>query len=167
MGRGGGSRPFNVTVVLAVVWAIAIMSVISGLLYFTADAQDLLSAGVSKDAADAYGLYEIIFGFVAALTAVGLGNGNNLSRFLVTALMIARLLAAGWIAINLFGEPYFWVSIGVAALALSVLYLLYTDKANRFFAGRDGGVEPVVTKGNPAINADPVAAERRSRNDSH
>lgn len=134
MSRGSGSRPFGVAVVVAIVWAIAIMSVISGLMYFTADAQDLLNAGVSKSTADAYGLYEVIFGFVVALTAVGLGHGNNVSRFLVTALMIARVIAAVWIAINLFGEPYFWFSIGVAGLALMVLYLLYTDKANRYFA---------------------------------
>jgi hypothetical protein len=134
----GADRPFGVTVVVAVAWAIAVFSVISGLMYFLADAADLITAGVSKDTANAYGLYETFFGILVGLVAVGVGNGNSISRFLLTALMIARLIAGVWIAFNLFGEPYFWASVGVSALALMVLYLLFTDQANRFFAGKAG-----------------------------
>lgn len=136
MGERAAPRPIGVTVVVVLTWAIAAFSVISGLVLLTADARDLLSAGVSKDTANAYGLFEIAFGFVVALVAVGLANGNNLSRFLVTALMIARLIASVWAAFALFGEPHFWAAAGIGALALVVLFLLYRSQANRFFATR-------------------------------
>lgn len=134
MARARAPRPFGVTVVVAVTWAIAVLSLLSGLLFLTADAQALYHAGVSSDTANAYGVFEIIFGFLVALVAAGLGNGNGLSRFLVTALMLARLIASVWAAVVLFGDPGFWFAAGIAVLALSVLYLLWNDKASRFFA---------------------------------
>jgi len=127
-------RPATVTFVMLITWLVALLSIIGGLAFLLADAATLVDAGISKSTANTYGVIEIVLGIIIGLVAVGLGNGNNFSRFLVTVLMLMRVIGATWAAVVLFGETGFWFVILAGLLALLVLFMLWSDKASRFFA---------------------------------
>ena len=128
------ARPGSVTFVMVLTWIAAILSVLAGVLLLLAADDVLQEAGVAGSTATTYGWAEIIWGVVAALVAIGLGNGNNFSRLLVTVLMVLRIGAAVWAAIALSGTAGFWPIAIAAGFAVLVLVLLWNNRANVFFA---------------------------------
>lgn len=127
-------RPASVTLVMILTWIVAIFTVIGGLLFLLADAATLLDAGLSKGEANTYGVVEIVLGIVIALVAIGLGNGNNFSRFLVSLLMVLRIGLSVWVAVALWGYAGFWAVVAAGVISLLVLVMLWNAKASAFFA---------------------------------
>lgn len=127
-------RPFSVTLVMVLTWIIAIFTILGGLLFLLADAATLAEAGMTKSAANTYGIVEIVLGLIIALVAKGLGSGNNFSRLLVTMLMLLRVGVAVWVAVQLWGYAGFWAVVIAGLVSLLVLIMLWSAKANAFFA---------------------------------
>ncbi|MGB9373732.1 MAG: hypothetical protein WCA82_06200 [Jiangellales bacterium] len=127
------ARPGSVTTVVVLTWIVALFSILAGVLLLVASDQVLADAGLSTANANAYAWGEIIFGVITALVAIGLGNGNNLSRLLVTALMALRAALSVWVAIVLWGHAGFWSAVLAGLIAVLVLVLLWNDRANQFF----------------------------------
>ncbi len=128
------ARPGGVTFVMILTWIAAILSIIAGITLLLASDDALAEAGVAASTATTYGWVEIGWGILVALVAIGLGNGNNFSRFLVTVLMVLRIAAAIWAAIALNGMIGFWAIAVAGGFALLVLFLLWNNRANLFFA---------------------------------
>jgi hypothetical protein len=126
-------RPFGVTLVMLLTWVVALLSILGGIALLLADASTLLDLGISKSTANTYGVIQMVFGVVVALVATGLANGNNFSRFLVSALMALRLAAAAYLAVVFWGTSQFWVASLAGLLALLILFMLWNGRASAFF----------------------------------
>lgn len=127
-------RPGSVTFVMVLTWIIAVFTILGGLLFLLADSATLAEVGLTKSAANAYGIAEMVLGLVIALVAKGLGSGNNFSRFLVSVLMLLRIGVSIWVAIELWGYAGFWAVVVAGLLSLLVLVMLWNARANAFFA---------------------------------
>ncbi len=127
-------RPAGVTLVVVLTWIAAILAVLAGVLLLLASDSVLQEADIAESTATTYGWIEIGWGVVAALVAIGLGNGNNFSRLLATVLMVLRLGGSIFAAVVLSGHNGFWSAVASGVIALLVLVLLWNNKANMFFA---------------------------------
>jgi len=119
---------------MVVTWIVAILTVLGGVLFLVMGDAALAEAGISDSTATTYGIVELVLGAVIALVAIGLGNGNNFSRILVSILMVVRLGVAIWAGVVLWGSGGFWSVVIAGLMALLVLALLWNDRANAFFA---------------------------------
>jgi len=125
-------RPGSVTVVVVLTWISAIVAILGGVLALVLSEESLADAGISKSTATTYGWTEIVLGIIIALVAVGLSRGNNLSRILVSALMVLRAIVGIWAMLQL---PNGMISGTVTVvIALVVLFLLWNQRASAFFA---------------------------------
>jgi hypothetical protein len=121
-----------VTVVVVLTWISAIVAILGGVLALVLSEESLADAGISKSTATTYGWTEIVLGIIIALVAVGLSRGNNLSRILVSALMVLRAIVGIWAMLQL---PSGMISGTVTVvIALVVLFLLWNQRASAFFA---------------------------------
>ncbi len=128
------ARPGSVTFVMFLTWLVAILSIVAGVTLLLAGQDTLDSSGVAASTATASGWTEVVWGTVVALVAIGLGSGNNFSRLLVTVLMLLRVAVAVWAGIVLNGTTGFWAIAAAGGFSLLVLYLLWNNRANMFFA---------------------------------
>ena len=125
-------RPGSVTTVVVLTWISAIVAILGGVLALVLSEESLAEAGISKSTATTYGWVEIALGVIIALVALGLSSGNNLSRILVSALMVVRAAIGVWAMLNL---PNGVITGSITILvALLILFLLWNQKANAFFA---------------------------------
>lgn len=125
-------RPGTVTVVVVLTWLSAIGAILAGILALLLSESALAEAEIEKSTATTYGVVELVLGVLIALVAIGLGRGNNFSRALVSGLMAIRVVIGIW---AIFVLPNGLISGIIAiALALIVLFLLWNEKANAFFA---------------------------------
>ncbi|MDO8147278.1 MULTISPECIES: hypothetical protein [Isoptericola] len=130
---GPVTRPGSVTFVVVLTWLVAIASVVGGVLMLLATDEVLADAGIGASDAPVYAWVEIALGLVVALVAVGLGNGNRFSRFLVTLLMALRVVLSLWVVI-VWGEyAGFWSALLSGLFALLIIVMLWNARANAFF----------------------------------
>jgi hypothetical protein len=127
------ARPGTVTFVMVLTWIAAIVSIVGGIALLLASDQAINDAGIAASTATTQGWVEIVWGVIAALVAIGLGNGNNFSRLLVTILMVIRLGLSVLAAFALHGLAVFWAIALAGVLALIGLSLLWNARANQFF----------------------------------
>jgi multisubunit Na+/H+ antiporter MnhG subunit len=126
------SRPGSVTTVVVLTWISALVAILGGVLALVLSEESLAEAGIAKSTATTYGWVEIVLGVIIALVALGLSSGNNLSRILVSALMALRATIGVWAMIQL---PNGIITGGITILvSLLILFLLWNQKANAFFA---------------------------------
>ncbi|MGA7690063.1 MAG: hypothetical protein WCA29_12635 [Jiangellales bacterium] len=118
---------------MVLTWIVAVFSILAGVLLLVASDQVLADAGLSTGTANTYAWAEIVFGVITALVAIGLANGNNFSRLVVTTLMGLRAALSLWVAIVLWGHAGFWSAVIAGLIAVLVLALLWNDRANEFF----------------------------------
>jgi len=131
-GAAPAPRPGSVTTVVVLTWISAIVAILGGVLALVLSEESLSEAGISKSTATTYGWVEIVLGVIIALVALGLGRGNNLSRILVSALMVVRAAIGVWAMLNL---PNGVITGSITILvALLILFLLWNQRANAFFA---------------------------------
>ena len=127
------ARPGSVTAVVVLTWIVAVFSIVAGVILLLASDQVVADAGISSSSATTYAWAEIVFGVITALVAVGLGNGNNFSRLLVTLLMLLRAGLSVWVAVALWGHAGFWSAVLAGLIAVLILVMLWNDRANEFF----------------------------------
>ena len=127
-------RPITVTLVVILAWITAIANIIVGLfLLFGAD-----DAGLIADYSDSVvsarwlGVVGILYGIIVAVVANGLAKGGQFSRFIVSLLMILRILGDVFLLAQ-WGGAYVGSAIFNIVLSLIILFLLWNSKASRFF----------------------------------
>ncbi|MCB0917125.1 MAG: hypothetical protein KDC39_00980 [Actinobacteria bacterium] len=127
-------RPFSVTVVVVLVWIYAILTIIGGLLLFfnANNEQLLLDAQTTSGTVRLTALVGILLGLIVAVVASSLGGGSRFARFLITLVLILRILydiylLAAW------GGEFLGATIISVIILLLILFLLWNSKASRFF----------------------------------
>jgi hypothetical protein len=114
-----GDRPFGVTLVAVIAWISGALQVLSGI--FALFAFRPLIGSVS-----------IVIGIVTILVSIGLFGGRSGARVIVTIVFLLNIAAAIWIA---FSQPDQTVGALLGAvLPLIGMILLYTSRANAYFA---------------------------------
>jgi hypothetical protein len=127
------ARPGTVTFVMVLTWIAAIVSIVGGVALLLASDQAINDAGIAASTATTQGWVEIVWGVIAALVAIGLGNGNNFARLIVTILMVIRLGMSVLAAFTLNGLGVFWAIALAGVFALIGLSLLWNARASEFF----------------------------------
>jgi hypothetical protein len=125
------ARPGTVTFVVVLTWISAFLAIIGGILALTASDEVLIEAGISSSSATTYGIVDIVLGVLIAFVAIGLAGGNNLSRFLITALMVLRIAVGIWAIVALPNGAV--TGVLVVAFALLIIVFLWNAKASSFF----------------------------------
>ncbi|WP_062076514.1 DUF7144 family membrane protein [Demequina globuliformis] len=130
------SRPGSVTFVVVLVWIYAIMMLISGGLWLWMSNDSAFVGDVDVDAGEAqiYGWTILVMGLITLLTAIGLGRGSRLARFIVNAVMTLRIIADVLGLLLLTGYPLWQAVVSIAWAAL-ILVLLNNRASSRWFLG--------------------------------
>lgn len=127
-------RPASVTIVVFLTWISAILSIVGGLFAMFSPASYVGDLGWSESQIRLEGAIAIIIGLLIGIVANMLGNGSKFARFLVSVLMVLRLVGGALLALFAIGSAAFWVGITSAVIALLVLWLLWNAKAGAFFS---------------------------------
>ncbi len=128
-------RPGGVTFVIVLTWVAAIASLASGLLVLRGSHAGFDQIHLDRSTAQTYAWFEIGFGVAAGLVAIGLAVRSGLARGLVTVLMVVRLAAAIWTAFAAGNADGRLASVGIGIVALVVLSLLWSTRADAWFRG--------------------------------
>lgn len=133
------ARPTSVTVAIAIGWISVVIDIVAGVaLLVLAGDDDIVSAlGVEAGTVRTVAITTFVVAAILALVVYLLGKGSNLSRMLVTIVMVLRIGVAAW-ALVAFGTHQLAEAIVAIAIAVTALALLWNDKANRFFATNNG-----------------------------
>ncbi len=128
------TRPGSVTVVVVLTWIYALMMILAGALWLFAAGDGGFVADVDGSATDArvYGWSVLALGVVALLTAIGLGAGSRLARFLIIAIMVLRIGVDVLGLVGISGYPV-WQALLSIAWALLIISMLSTRRAARWF----------------------------------
>ncbi|MCU0283642.1 MAG: hypothetical protein MUD13_07050 [Candidatus Nanopelagicales bacterium] len=126
------NRPAGVTFVASITMIVAFLSMVRGFLMI-AGQDSVLAEDLPGISATTYGWVELVFGVLTALVGIGLFRGAGWSRLLVTALMVVRMVAAFWAAVNANGLAWLLAAVLVGALALLVVLLLWNGRADAWF----------------------------------
>lgn len=126
------SRPGSVTVVAVLTWISGLLDIVSGsVLLFQSGVPGIVDKLGGAAPLIGSGLFTIVVGVVVIVIAVGLFRGSNPARVTVTVLEAISILGSVFLAIaypgGAIGE-YFSI-----AVALIVIALLWTGRANAFF----------------------------------
>ena len=129
----GVRRPGGVTVVIALTWVVAFLSMVSGFLAIVGDDARIGRFRLNTDISVGLGIAELAFGVVAALVAIGLARRSALARLLVSGMMLLRIIAGVWIAVQ-YSTPSGWLQPALtAAFAFLILLLLWNPQAGAYF----------------------------------
>jgi O-antigen/teichoic acid export membrane protein len=123
-------RPGGVTFLGVLVVISGILYVISGLLAILASTSNDLTSN-QKTALLVVGIVILLIGIVELAVARGLFRGNNGARLIVAILNVLTIVA-GLFALFQSGNQR-GASIGQVVIAIIVLALLYSSRANEFF----------------------------------
>jgi hypothetical protein len=127
------TRPGSVTFVAVLAYINGVLNIIGGtVILFTRDQMVRSSNGGTEAGLITSGILAIILGVVILVVARGLLNGSRFARGLVTVVMILNAIGG---VILLFSLQFF---SGILEIlwAIVMLSLLYTQRANAFFASR-------------------------------
>ncbi|GAA1699256.1 hypothetical protein GCM10009808_16070 [Microbacterium sediminicola] len=114
------SRPLGVTIVALIAIFTAAVQITSGLFVLFG------GGGI------VYGLVSLVLGIVTLLVALGLFDGSNLARILTTIVFLLNIVESLYGAFS--STESFWTGVFGALLPVIGLILLYTARANRYFA---------------------------------
>ncbi len=132
-------RPGGVTFLGVLVVISGILYVISGLLAILASSSSELTSN-QKTALLVIGIVITLLGLIELAVARGLFRGNNGARLIVAVLNIVTIVV-GVFALFQSGNQR-GVSIGQVIIALIVLALLYSGRANAFFSRGETTTSP-------------------------
>lgn len=118
-------RPGLVTLVVVLTVIGGILSIIAGIVAFSV-------AGTLGWA----GIVFIILGLIYLAVAKGLANGNNLSRTIVAIVSVIQIVSSIFAIFTAEFTQTRTSGIGSAIISLIILLILYSPKANAFFASR-------------------------------
>lgn len=126
------TRPGSVTFVAVLAYINGILNIVGGvIILFTRDSMARASGGALAGITTA-AILSIILGIVILVVARGLLNGSRFSRGLVTVVMIVNAINGVLLLFTL----QFFSGILEILWAVVMLSLLYTTRANEFFAAR-------------------------------
>jgi protein-S-isoprenylcysteine O-methyltransferase Ste14 len=115
-----GTRPGGVTLVAVLTWISGAINIIAGVFGLFPGGTDFW-----------YAVGLIILGLVIAAVASGLLRGSRLSRTLVTIVQVISLISGVFAIVN---GPL-WSGLGTVLIAIIVLVILWSRRANEFFQG--------------------------------
>ncbi|MEY9853973.1 lysylphosphatidylglycerol synthetase-like protein (DUF2156 family) [Leifsonia sp. EB41] len=127
------TRPGSVTFVAVLVYINGVLNIIGGVvILFTRDQMVRASNAGAIAGITTAAILSIVLGIVILIVARGLLSGSRLARGLVTVVMILNAVSG---VILLFNFQFF---SGILEIlwAVVVMYLLFTQRANAFFASR-------------------------------
>jgi hypothetical protein len=127
-------RPGGVTFVVFLTLLVGFLSMVRGFLALFGVESAITPTDLAGTSGTVYGWGELMLGIVTIAVGLGLAGGSNLARFLVTALMVLRIIAAIWTAVTFSGQGGILVSALVGGFAVIILLLLWNGRADRFFA---------------------------------
>jgi hypothetical protein len=127
-------RPGGVTLVIALTWIVAFLSMVGGFLAILGEDAPLAGSAIDSGASAGAGWAEVIVGIITALVALGLARRSGLARLLVSALMVVRIIGAVWIAFAFAGEGGWLASALVGGVAVLILLLLWNGPADAYFS---------------------------------
>lgn len=114
-----GTRPFGVTLVAIIAWLNGAWQILVGIF-------SILPGGTSIWA----GPFIIAFGILTIIVSFGLFGGRNWARILTAILFVLNILGA----VSLLFGGHVWQAIGGVILPVIGLLLLFSQRANAFFA---------------------------------
>ena len=128
-------RPGGVTLLAVLIVISGLLGLIGSIIVIIgrSDSDFVNSTSVSSDALLWVGIIGLINALVYLAVARGLTRGSGLARGLCTLVAILSL-AAGIYGVIIHSGNLRWSSLSSALLAVIVLILLYSPKANAFFA---------------------------------
>lgn len=127
------TRPGSVTFVAVLTYINGILNIIGGvIILFTRDSMVSASDEAAVAGITTSAILSIVLGIVILVVARGLFNGSRVSRALVTIVMIIGIVNG---VLQLFTLQFFSGIIEIL-WAILILGLLFTGRANAFFAGR-------------------------------
>jgi hypothetical protein len=128
------NRPGTVTIVVVLTWLVAILNIVWGivLLFNVDDLSTLAEYNADAQAARIWAIVLILFGLIVGAVASSLGKGSQFARFLVSLLMIFRIIADVFFLAQ-YGSVFLGGTVAAILFAFLVLIMLWTAKASRFF----------------------------------
>lgn len=129
------NRPASVIIVTVLTWISAVGAIGLGL-WAVIDPSALVSDQGSLTQVRTEGFVSIIVGLVTAMVAAGLAHGNQFARFLVSGLMLLRIIGGAIGAFLTFGSYYMWASLLSVLIAVLILWFLWNARAGAFFSGQ-------------------------------
>lgn len=127
------TRPGSVTFVAVLAYINGVLNIIGGVvILFTRDQMVRASNAGAIAGITTAAILSIVLGIVILIVARGLLSGSRFARGLVTVLMVLNAVSG---VILLFNFQFF---SGILEIlwAVVVMYLLFTQRANAFFASR-------------------------------
>ena len=127
------TRPGSVTFVAVLAYINGVLNIIGGVvILFTRDQMVRASNAGAIAGITTAAILSIVLGIVILIVARGLLSGSRFARGLVTVVMILNAVSG---VILLFNFQFF---SGILEIlwAVVVMYLLFTQRANAFFAAR-------------------------------
>lgn len=127
------TRPGTVTFVAVLAYINGVLNIVGGVvILFTRDQMARASSAGAQAGLITSAILAIILGIVILVVARGLLNGSRFARGLVTVVMILNAIGG---LLLLFSFQFF---SGILEIlwAVVMLSLLYTQRANAFFASR-------------------------------
>ena len=125
-------RPGGVTFVVFLTWVVAFLSMFRGFLALFGVESVVTSTDLSGIRGhDATRGSRSGSGILIAAVAIGLAGGSSLSRFLITALMVLRIIAAIWVAVTFSGQGGILASALIGGFAVIILLLLWNGPGPR------------------------------------
>ncbi|WP_426623468.1 DUF7144 family membrane protein [Leifsonia sp. McL0607] len=127
------NRPGSVTFVAVLAYINGVLNIIGGVvILFTRDSMVRASDAGALAGITTAAIASIILGIVILIVARGLLNGSRFARGLVTVVMILNAISGVLLMFSL----QFFSGILEILWAVVMLSLLYTQRANEFFAAR-------------------------------
>lgn len=127
------TRPGSVTFVAVLAYINGVLNIIGGVvILFTRDQMVRASNAGAIAGITTAAILSIVLGIVILIVARGLLSGSRFARGLVTVVMVLNAVSG---VILLFNFQFF---SGILEIlwAVVVMYLLFTQRANAFFASR-------------------------------
>lgn len=129
-------RPGLVTLVVVLVVISGILGLLGGILLLVVG----IGTGVDVDGMSggviiALAIFAIIVGIIYLVVAKGLSNGNPVSRIIVAVVTVLHLIGNIYTAFARTDNTRY-NALGSIIVSVLLLVILFSPKANEFFAGR-------------------------------
>jgi hypothetical protein len=130
-------RPWTVTTVVVLAAISGIVDIIGGISLWFLSGSDSLADVTEASSGElvAIAVTLIVLGLITLGVAFALGGGSNAMRTLIAALMVIRIVLAGYVLFA-YGTHQLGEALITILIAAITLALLYNEKANAFFASR-------------------------------
>jgi hypothetical protein len=129
-----GARPVTVTIIGVLAFIAGALDMISGvILFLLLPNEEIVANFGGSGGLIAAAIGSIVVGLITAVLGGGLLRGSNPARLIVTVLQVLSILGSLFMAVAYIGDPTVvgeWLGVAVSA---TLLILLWTPKASRFF----------------------------------